>query len=144
MFDIPFNIVKTLDIAFLSIIQFSFAIIINIVIDKFFLPQSELVENNPNVFSDFIFLCITVAVLVTIAYTGKNIIRKLPSPFHSWSGYQHNKLKELSHISALVSFLLLTSGVVERRISSIRNYFGLNTKFSNIDKKDNNNAITIN
>ena len=57
---------------------------------------------------------------------------------------EQKEAKDLINIAALTSFLLLTSGIVERRISSIRNYFGLNTNFTNIEKKDQDNALTIN
>jgi len=44
-------------------------------------------------------------------------------------------LPELTDITTITSFILLTSGYIEMRISKIRNYFGLNTKFFNIDEK---------
>ena len=52
MFTLPLSIIKILDIAFLSMIQFSFAIITNVILDKIFLPESEPVDEKPNVFID--------------------------------------------------------------------------------------------
>lgn len=144
MFEIPFAIIKILNIAFLSMIQFSFAIIINIILDKIFLPESEIVDERPNVFIDFVILCIIIAFLVSFAYIGKNITKYVPSPFQSWEKIHTHKFQDLSDISALTSFFLLTSGIVERRISSIRNYFGLNTVFLDINKNGQDNVVAAN
>ena len=144
MFTIPLSIIKILDIAFLSMIQFSFAIIINVIMDKIFLPESEPVEKRPNVFVDFVVLCLIISFLVSVSYIGKNFTKYIPSPFQSWGKLQTHKYQDLSDISALTSFFLLTSGLVERRISAIRNYFGLNTTFLNIDKTGQDNVVAAN
>lgn len=143
MFDnISFSLVRTLDIAYLSILQFTYAIIINICFDKLYLPQSEPVEKNQNIFIEFLFLSLIISILVTLAYLGRKIIKYIPSPFHSLAGFQHHKLKELGDISALTGFILLTSGIIKKRISTIRNYFGLDTQFLDIDKKNTETGIT--
>jgi uncharacterized protein involved in cysteine biosynthesis len=143
MFNFSINLIRFINISYISIIQFSFAIITNILLDKFLLPESEPIEDNSNVFVDFIVLCLIIALLVTISHVGKYFISKIPSPFYNILKEQ-KETKDLINIAALTSFLLLTSGIVERRISSIRNYFGLNTNFTNIEKKDQDNALTIN
>ena len=84
MFTLPLSIIKILDIAFLSMIQFSFAIITNVILDKIFLPESEPVDEKPNVFIDFIILCLIIAFLVSVSYVGKNFPKYIPSPFQSW------------------------------------------------------------
>jgi hypothetical protein len=72
---------------------------------------------------------------VTLSYFGRRIIRQVPSPFDLIAGFEHHTLPELTDITTITSFILLTSGYIEMRISKIRNYFGLNTKFFNIDEK---------
>jgi hypothetical protein len=83
-----------------------------------------------------------IALLVSLAYLGRRIIRQIPSPFDLISGFEHGKLPELTDITTITSFILLTSGYIEMRITKIRNYFGLNTKFFNIDDKK-EDGITI-
>ena len=111
------QIIKGLDIAYISVIQFTFAILMNIG------------------FEEFLFLCMMIAVLVSFAYLGRKIIRKIPSPFHLIKGFRHDTLPELGDIAAITGFILLTSGYVETRIKKIRNYFGLGTQFYDIEKE---------
>jgi hypothetical protein len=140
--DITYKTVRGLDIAYLSVIQFIFAILINIGIDRFTLPNQEKLDEHENIITDFVLLCLMIALLVSLAYLGRRIIRQIPSPFDLISGFEHGKLPELTDITTITSFILLTSGYIEMRITKIRNYFGLNTKFFNIDDKK-EDGITI-
>lgn len=141
--DVTYNTVRGLDIAYLSVLQFMFAIFMNVGLDKMLLPQQEKLDEHSNFVKDFVLLCVMIAFLVTLAYIGRRIIKSIPSPFNLIGNYEHHKLPELTDIGTIVSFILLTSGYIEMRISKIRNYFGLNTKFFNIDdKKDNGISAT--
>lgn len=137
------TIVKSFDIAYLSVLQFVFAILVNVGLDKITVPDQEKLDEHENIISDFLFLCLFVSLLVLLAYVGRHIIQKIPSPFDLLFGFKHNHLPELTEISTITSFILLTSGYIEMRIRKIRNYFGLNTKFFNIaNKKENGSVIT--
>lgn len=129
------QIIKGLDIAYISVIQFTFAILMNIGLDKLLLPEREILDKEVNIFEEFLFLCMMIAVLVSFAYLGRKIIRKIPSPFHLIKGFRHDTLPELGDIAAITGFILLTSGYVETRIKKIRNYFGLGTQFYDIEKE---------
>ena len=136
--EFTYKTVRGLDIAYLAVLQFMFAIFINIGLDKFFLPQQEKLDEHANILTDFILLCFMIAFLVTLSYFGRRLIKLIPSPFDLLAGFEHDKLPELTDISTITSFILLTSGYIEMRIRKIRNYFGLNTKFFNIDDKKEN------
>ena len=141
--DLTHKTIRGLDIAYLAVLQFMFAIFMNVGLDKILLPQQEKLDEHSNIVRDFILLCFMIAFLVTLSYFGRRIIKLIPSPFNLLGGYEHQKLPELTDIGTITSFILLTSGYIEMRISKIRNYFGLNTKFFNIDdKKDNGISIT--
>ena len=139
--DFTYKTVRGLDIAYLSVIQFIFAIVINIGIDRFTLPNQEKLDEHEHIVTDFVLLCFMIAVLVSLAYLGRRIIRKMPSPFDLIAGFEHGKLPELTDITTITSFILLTSGYIEMRITKIRNYFGLNTKFFNIDAKKDDGIV---
>lgn len=139
--DFTYKTVRGLDIAYLSVIQFIFAIVINIGIDRFTLPNQEKLDEHEHIVTDFVLLCFMIAVLVSLAYLGRRIIRTMPSPFDLIAGFEHGKLPELTDITTITSFILLTSGYIEMRITKIRNYFGLNTKFFNIDDKKDDGVI---
>ena len=105
------------------------------------LPQQEKLDEHDNIITDFVLLCMMIALLVTLSYLGRRIIRQIPSPFDLIAGFEHGKLPELTDLTTITSFILLTSGYIEMRISKIRNYFGLNTKFFNIDDKKDDGVI---
>ena len=140
--DLTHKTIRGLDIAYLAVLQFMFAIFMNVGLDKILLPQQEKLDEHSNIVRDFVLLCFMIAFLVTLSYFGRRIIKLIPSPFNLLGGYEHQKLPELTDIGTITSFILLTSGYIEMRISKIRNYFGLNTKFFNIDDKK-NNGISI-
>lgn len=139
--DITYKTVRGLDIAYLSVIQFIFAIFVNIGIDRFTQPYQDKLDEHEHIVTDFVLLCMMIALLVTLSYLGRRIIRQIPSPFDLISGFEHRKLPELTDITTITSFILLTSGYIEMRISKIRNYFGLNTKFFNIDDKNDDGVV---
>ena len=128
------SIIKTLDIAYISLLQFTLAIFMNIGLDKLFNAERENLEDHANIWQEFLLLCLMIATLVTLSYIIRKIVSKIPSPFHAIQGFQHDKLPELTDVAPITGFVLLTSGYVESRIRKIRQYFGLNTGFLDIDK----------
>mgnify|MGYP005991193035 CR=1 FL=1 len=131
----PQSIITTLDIAYISLLQFTLAIFMNIGLDKTFNPEREKLDKHANIWEEFLLLCIMIAVLVTFSYVIRQIVRVIPSPFHSIQGLRHDKLPELTDVAPITGFVLLTSGYVESRIRRIRQYFGLDTGFLDIDKQ---------
>jgi len=129
------TIVTTIDIAYISVLQFALAIFMNIGLDKTFNPEREKLENHANIWEEFLLLCLMISVLVTLSYIIRRIVRIIPSPFHTIQGLRHDKLPELTDIAPITGFVLLTSGYVESRIRRIRKYFGLDTGFLDIDKQ---------
>ena len=136
------TVIKMLDIIYISIIQFTLAIFMNIGVDKLFTPDREKLDEHTNVLQDFLLLCLMIAVLVTLSYIIRHIVRLIPSPFHTIQGFRHDTLPELTDIAPITGFVLLTSGYIENRIHHIRQYFNLKTAFMNIDK--NKKEITAN
>ena len=129
------QIIKGFDIAYISLLQFTLAIFMNIGLDKAFNPEREKLDEHANIWQEFLLLCLMIAVLVTLSYIIRHIIYLIPSPFHSIHGLRHDKLPELHDIAPITGFVLLTSGYVDSRIRRIRQYFGLNREFLDIDKQ---------
>ena len=50
------SIIKGLDIAYISILQFTLAIFMNIGLDKFLTPEREKLDEHANVWRDFFML----------------------------------------------------------------------------------------
>jgi len=129
------TIVTTLDIAYISVLQFALAIFMNIGLDKTFNPEREKLDEHASIWGEFLLLCLMISVLVTLSYIIRRIVRIIPSPLHAVQGLRHDKLPELTDIAPITGFVLLTSGYVDSRIRRIRQYFGLDTNFLDIDKQ---------
>lgn len=128
------TVIKMCDIAYISLLQFTLAIFMNIGLDKLFTPEREKLDKHANIYQDFLLLCLMIATLVTLSYLIRHIVIKTPSPFHTIQGLRHDRLPELTDIAPITGFVLLTSGYIESRINRIRQHFGLNTGFLDINK----------
>ena len=128
------TVIKMCDIAYISLLQFTLAIFMNIGLDKLFIPEREKLDKHTNVVQEFLYLSLMIATLVTLSYLIRHIVVKIPSPFHTMQGLRHDRLPELTDIAPITGFVLLTSGYIESRINGIRQYFGLNSGFLDINK----------
>lgn len=120
--NIPYNVIRFIDIAYYTIILFMFAIIVNIIMDKY-LPESEDLHKSHNIFMEFIKLSFMIGLLVIISYLGKLGVNKIPSPFENIYGFHSTYNTGFNDTGTLTGFILLTSRYVEQRIFNIRRFF---------------------
>lgn len=121
---ILFYSTKSLGIAYVTTLQFSYAIIVNLLLDKYF--DYEDTNTNDTLFYDFIYLCIVIGCLAILSFVGRHIIKLIPSPFHLMNGFNYYKLKEFYDTSAITGFMLLTSGIINSRINHLRQIYKIN------------------
>jgi len=121
---ILFYSTKSLGIAYVTTLQFSYAIGVNLFLDKYF--DYENTNTNTTIFYDFIYLCIIIGCLAILSFIGRHIIKRIPSPFHLMNGFDYNKLKEVYDTSAITGFMLLTSGIINSRINHLRKVYKIN------------------
>ena len=121
---ILFYSTKSLGIAYVTTLQFSYAIGVNLFLDKYF--DYENTNTNDTIFYDFIYLCIIIGCLAILSFIGRHIIKRIPSPFHLMNGFDYNKLKEVYDTSAITGFMLLTSGIINSRIHHLRKVYKIN------------------
>ena len=121
---ILFYSTKSLGIAYVTTLQFSYAIGVNLFLDKYF--DYENTNTNDTIFYDFIYLCIIIGCLAILSFIGRHIIKRIPSPFHLINGFDYNKLKEVYDTSAITGFMLLTSGIINSRINHLRKVYKIN------------------
>ena len=117
---ILFYITKSLGIAYVTSLQFIYAIGSNMIFDKY------LFRNQPKDFSllfEFLYLCAILGSIAIFSYAGRKLIRTIPSPFNKLNGFDHTRLKELDDTSAITGFLLLTSGIIANRVDNLRKLY---------------------
>lgn len=124
---ILFYSTKSLGIAYVTTLQFSYAIGVNLFLDKYFDYENNNTTNtNDTIFYDFIYLCVIIGCLAILSFIGRHIIKQIPSPFHLINGFDYNKLKEVYDTSAITGFMLLTSGIINSRINHLRKIYKIN------------------
>ena len=117
-----FYLTKSLGIAYVTSLQFIYAIGSNMVVDKYLFQ--EPMEDTSLLF-EFIYLCVILGTLAIISYLGRKIIQRIPSPFHLLNKFDHTRLKELADTSAITGFMLLTSGIIANRIDHLRKLYNI-------------------
>jgi hypothetical protein len=122
---ILFYITKSLGIAYVTILQFTYAITANMIFDKYLFHEQNV--NNFSLFYEFIYLCLILGTLSIFSYIGRKIIKHIPSPFHLLNKFDHSKLKELGDTSAITGFMLLTSGIIANRVDNLRKIYKIKT-----------------
>lgn len=117
-----FYLFKSLNVVYIVILQFLFAIIINIALDK-----SILYYDIPSDYTDrlhilieFVKLIIVLGCLGIASYVGRLLIRRIPSPFDGMYGLKHLRMKELLEAGSLTAFIFLTSDSIDDRVKRFR------------------------
>lgn len=123
-----FYTIKTLSIAYIIVIQFILALVVNFAFDKFMVTTGFLTirteeQDHPlikDIVYDFGKLLIIISVLGVVSYLGRIAIKKFPSPFNGLNGFNYYRLKELQEAGALTAFIFLTSKHLEERVGKLR------------------------
>ena len=119
---ILFYLTKSLGIAYVTSIQFIYAIGANMVVDKYLFQEQK--EDFSFIF-EFIYLCLILGTLAIFSYVGRKFIKFIPSPFHLLNKFDYNRLKELQDPSVITGFMLLTSGIIANRVDNLRKLYGI-------------------
>jgi len=117
-----FYLTKSLGIAYVTSLQFVYAIGANMVFDKYLFREKN---ENDSLLVEFIYLCVILGTLAIVSYIGRKIIQHIPSPFHLLNKFDHTRLKELADTSAITGFMLLTSGIIANRIDHLRKLYNI-------------------
>jgi hypothetical protein len=117
-----FYLTKSLGIAYVTSLQFIYAIGANMVFDKYLFREKN---ENGSLLVEFIYLCVILGTLAIVSYIGRKIIQHIPSPFHLLNKFDHTRLKELADTSAITGFMLLTSGIIANRIDHLRKLYNI-------------------
>jgi len=103
-----FRSIKVLDIGYITIIYFIFAIIVAKIFDMMFGQYDPEKDKHKKTYKIGIELCGIIWLIGVSTYFARNIIELIPSPFDNIGGFKHRRVKELS--SAAVYTLMLYAG----------------------------------
>lgn len=124
---LPFRLVKVADIIYTTLVCCLVVLFTLTLLQKSIFKWIEQLLNSISsttvtttnrsiVFGLFIFLFSLFAVL---AYILRNVIEKIPSPFHGMQGLNHRKLSEISDMSNLVLIILIVQTPMYNKLMNI-------------------------
>ncbi len=105
--NLPFRLVKMLDIGYVATIYVILAVFLSTVIDEMLGPFSK---EHAKKEGNFIFTLKTIGLVWLvgiIVYIVRNFVELIPSPFHGLAGFDHLRLKELTNAAAFAFVFLL-------------------------------------
>jgi len=131
---LKYTLSKSLDIAFISVIYFIFALVIAEIIDKLinFRKNSDKEEKNTQIFYDVIEVLIHICI-ITIAYhfIRENIISCcIPLPFSKLFGYKYKITEKAGTI--LTSFAFINGS--DKLVKKVKNIVAFTEKKLKVDK----------
>ena len=104
-FEILIRSIKILDIGFITIIYFIFAILVAKLLNYFFGTYKHESDKNKSKYIVGLELCGIIWLMGVSTYLIRNLVELIPSPFENVYEFHHHKVKELS--SAGVYTLIL-------------------------------------
>jgi hypothetical protein len=119
--NLPFRLVKVLDIGYVATIYVILAVFLSTIIDEFlgvFNKEEAKKEGN------LIFTLKTIGLIWlggTIVYFIRNFVELIPSPFNGLAGFDHLRLKELTNASAFAFVFLLYQKHLRARLDYLYN-----------------------
>lgn len=113
--DTMIRLIKAMDIAYIILIYFIFSIVIIISFIKLGGIYDVEIDKKKSLtrLSFEIMFLIWLAALT--GYILRNIVEKIPSPFHGILGYDHARLKETYSISSYAISILLMTSIYNRK-----------------------------
>ena len=104
-FEIGLRFIKMLDIGYITVIYFIFAVIVGKIFNYIFGPYDPDKDKHKSNFRISIELCGVIWLIGMSTYIVRNIVEKIPSPFENIFDFHHRRVKELG--SAAVYTLIL-------------------------------------
>ena len=104
--ELAFRSIKILDIGYITILYFSVAFVLAIVFDKYYGAFDNEAEQHKSFFRKIIEIIGMVWIIGVACYIVRNVVERIPSPFHGLYGFDHLRLRELKQADVFVFIFL--------------------------------------
>ena len=125
-----FRIVKSLDIAYVTILFFIFSFYFASLSDELFYMLYGSNNNNNNYIILLLQISSQFGFIGILSYIIRNIVQIIPYPLNGYYNYDRSQLYELLRGTLIATFLFLFSPNLQVKITNLRNYFS--KKLNNI------------
>jgi len=120
--DIQFRIIKSLDIAYVTILFFIFSFYSASLSDGFFYRIFGKKDDNNNYLYLLSEISLQFGVIGVLAYIIRNIVQLIPYPFNHYYHYDRDRLNELIKGAFITTFLFLFSPHLQKKVTNLRDY----------------------
>jgi hypothetical protein len=133
--DLKFRAVKSLDIAYVTILSFIFSFYLASLSDVLFYTLYGSNDNNSNYIILLLQISSQFGFIGVLSYIIRNVVQLFPYIFNKYYNYDRSQLYELLRGTLIATFLYLFSPHLQEKIVNLRNYFS--NKLTNITKSKN-------
>jgi hypothetical protein len=141
--EVRFRFIKVMDMGYMVILYFLFAIFLSKVTDSIFGGYSEEEMKKKSTVRLTIEVIATLWFNMVLFYIARNVMELVPSPFDGLYGYEHSRLKEVTNTAILgLTYLYFQSGFrsklgeLNARLSLTSNPMDGNRSFTSMDGID--------
>jgi hypothetical protein len=120
--DIKFRLIKSLDIAYVTILFFIFSFYSASVSDGIFYRIFGKNDDNNNYLILLMQISIQFGIIGVMSYIIRNIVQLIPYPFNHYYHYDRKRLNELIKGAFITTFLFLFSPHLQKKVVNLRNY----------------------
>ena len=121
--NIKFRLVKSLDIAYVTLLFFIFSFYFASLTDHLFFKLFGSSNNPKNYIVLLLEISLQIAVGVgVLSYIIRNIVQLFPYPFNGYYKYDRSRMNELIKGSLISTFLILFQTNLQAKITNLKNY----------------------
>jgi hypothetical protein len=117
--NLPFRLVKILDIGYTTLIYFLLAMFISVLLDKIYGEYDEQEEERKSTLRKTMDLIGMIWINGIIIYFARNIVQLIPSPLNNIHGFKHSRLKELNNAYVFDFVLLYNQNNLIKRMGNV-------------------------
>jgi len=118
------TLIKIIAIVFVTIIYSYGSILVTLFNDRYiideFYDKDETEIKKKSTFRHFFEMTIILAIIGILAYFTRNVLEKVPFPFHGVEGFDYFKVKEVTTGSIVLMIMMNYSVVLSNKIKSIK------------------------
>ena len=130
--DVLMRSIKILDIGYITVIYFVFAMVCCILIDKIMGKYDEEIDKNKKTWRLWIEAILYMWFIGVLVYIVRNIVELIPFPLDGYQGFQHMRVKELGNASVFVFIVMTYQFYLKGRLNVL--YIKTNELFSSKKK----------
>ena len=120
--DILMRSIKIIDIGYITVLYFTFSVILAMLTDKIMGKFNPDIEKQKSILRLTIEMVVTIWMYGVLIYIVRNIVGAIPFPLDTYHGFDHKKVKELNSAMVFTFTYVLFSNYIKSKLLFYYNY----------------------